>query len=147
MIADRKAGDAIDGIGNDAGTGRKLRHQHAMRIGFSAEARLDLRHRLRMAHKRDAQRRRSGLPRVVVGCGADAAETEQQVAARKGIAQQRGETLAVVAQVVDEVRCKTAHRQCFDDVRQMLVGALARQDLVPDDQCADVHLSFRGATS
>ena len=52
----------------------ELRHQHAMRIRVGAEPRLDLGDGLGVADQRHAQCRGGGLPRVVVGRRADAAE-------------------------------------------------------------------------
>ena len=83
MVVDRERGNAVDRIRNDRRAGRELGHQHAVRIRRVAELLLDRRDRLGMPFERHAERRRSRLPRVVVGRGADAAEAEQDVAARE----------------------------------------------------------------
>ena len=137
MVAERERGDAVVRIGDDAAAGRKLGHQHAMRIRLLAEARFDLAHRLGMALERHAERRGRCLARVVVRRGADAAEAEHDVAAREGVAQHVGETRAIVAEVLRVVEHDAARPERRDDVRQMLVRALAGEDLVADDQRAD----------
>ena len=110
-----------------------------MRIRVGAESRFDFRHRLRMSCERHAQRRRGRLPCVVVGCGADAPKAEHQVVVRERIAQQRSEAIPVVTEIVDKIRRQASRRQRFDHVRQVLVLPFARQDLVTDDQRANVH--------
>ena len=121
VIADRERGDAVDRIRNDAAACGKLGHQHAVRIRLGAERASISRDRLRMAHERHAERRGRGLPRVVVGRRADAAEAEHEVAARERVAQHRGEALAVVADVVRVVEREPARGERLDHVREVLV--------------------------
>ena len=84
MVADRERGDAIDRIRND----RRLPAGNSAistRCGYAAAPNCasSSRDRLGMAHERHAERRRRGLPRVIVGRRADAAEAEHEVAARE----------------------------------------------------------------
>ena len=117
----------------------KFGHQHAVRIRVGAEPRLDLGDGLGVAHQRHAERGGGGLPRVVVGRRADAAEAEHDVAAGEGLAQQRGEPAAIVAFVARPGERKAARAERRDDVRQVLVGALAGEDLVADDERTDAR--------
>ena len=102
-----------------------------------------------MALERHAERGGRGLPRVVVGRRADAAEAEHEVAARERVAQQRRQAVAVVADVMRVVEREPARGERLDHVRQVAVLPLAGQDLVADDQRADRHgvrIDARAAT-
>ena len=95
---------------------------------------------LRMQHEFDAERRRGALPRVVVRRRADAAEREHDIRARERPPQRRGDPLRAVAEVLGPLEPQAARAEDVDELREMLVLALAAQDLVADDDCAERHV-------
>jgi hypothetical protein len=85
-----------------------------------------------------AQRGRGALAGVVVGRGADAAAAEDDVAAGEGLAQRGGDARPVVAHVARPGQRQAARRQQLDHLGHVLVLALAGQDLVADDDEAEL---------
>ena len=110
-----------------------------MRPGILGEAHLDFRKRLRMTEERHAKRGRSRLSRMVVGRRTHAAEGENEIAGSERFAQHRREPSAIVAFVARPCEREPAGRKRCDHVCEMAVSALARQDLVADDQRADTR--------
>ena len=108
-----------------------------MRVGGVAELGFELGKRDRMAHQRHAERQRRGLARVIVRGRADAAERKHDVAARERFHESGGEHCAIVAFVTGPRETEALRPEGRDDVREMTVLALARQDLVADDERAD----------
>jgi hypothetical protein len=99
----------------------------------------------RMQFERYAERGRRALARVVVGRRADAAGRKHDVAGGERTAQRRRDALRIVADVFRPRERQPAFSQKLDNLRQMLVGASARQDFVADDDDAKCHcrLLFR----
>ena len=92
-----------------------------------------------MKLERHAERGRGALPGVVVGRGADAAAREHDVAAGERIAQVGGDARRVVADVARPAQRQAARGQQLDHLGQVLVVAFAGEDLVADDDEAEVH--------
>jgi hypothetical protein len=92
-----------------------------------------------MQHERDAERCRCALAGVVVWRRADAAAREDQVGAGERVLEIGGDATGVVADVARPGQGETARGEQLDDLGQVLVGALAREDLVADDEKSDVH--------
>ena len=115
----------------------KFGHQDAVRISVGPELRFERGERRGMPFQRHAERGGRGLPRVVVRGRADAAEAEDDVAARECLPEHGCERVAIVALVARPVEPETLSRERGDDVREMTILALARKDLVTDDQRAD----------
>ena len=90
-----------------------------------------------MTRKRNVERGSRRLARVIVGGRADAAEGEHEIVVGERLAQHRREVLAIVAEIRRVVERKPARCERCDRVREMLVLAFARQDLVADDESAD----------
>src|SRR5262249_12722965 len=84
-------------------------------------------------------RLRGALARVVVGRRTDAAEAEHRIARGRGGAQLGDDALGIVADVVRPRECQAARFQRGDEAREMLVLAPAGEDLVADDEGAEVH--------
>src|SRR5262249_2333099 len=139
MMVARERRNAVDRIWNDAAALGKLRHQHPVRIRRRAELLFELGHRLRMGHERNAERRGSRLARVIVGCRSDAAETEYGVAASEAFGERRGEPAPVIAFVACPREPPALRGERLDHVHEMRIAPLARQDLVADDERAEVH--------
>ena len=94
-----------------------------------------------MQRERHAERGGGALARVVVGRGADAAAREDEVAARERVLQVGGDARRIVADVARPGERQAARGEQLDHLGQVLVGALAGEDLVADDEKADVHAS------
>ncbi len=137
VVADRERRHAVDGIRNDRSAGGEFGHQHAVRVGGGAELRFELRDRDRMPLERHAEGERRGLPRVVVGRRADAAEGEDEIAAAERIAEGGGERIAIVTLVARPGEPESARGKRLDDMGEVTILALARQNLVADDERAD----------
>jgi hypothetical protein len=117
---------------------------HALLARHVLHALLDEQARLRVQHQRHVQRRRRALPGVVVGRGADAAEGEDEVAAAEGVAQCLRDQAPVVAHVACPGQRHPARAEQLDGLGQVPVATLAREDLVADDDHADVHEGCSG---
>src|SRR5690606_6289066 len=90
-------------------------------------------------HELDAERGGRRLSRMVVRRGTDAAAAEDGVLGGEGSAQQSGDCRAVVADEMRPCQCEPAAAQHLDDARKMAVLALARDDLVADDDQSETH--------
>src|SRR5690606_2179184 len=99
--------------------------------------------RFRVQGQRHALGGGGALARMVVRRGADPAKREHDVAPSQGALQGGGDLGRIVAQVLGPVELQSARRQRGDHAREMLVGALARQDFVTDDEYAYAHEPFR----
>src|SRR5690606_12838243 len=71
--------------------------------------------------------------RVVVGGGADATAAKDRFRAGEGLAQDRRDARAIVADHLGPGQRQAALGQQLGDFRQVLVLAFARQDFVADD--------------
>ena len=89
--------------------------------------------RLRMQRQFATQRGGGALPRVIVGRGADAAAAEHHVAAAEGVAQRVGDQGSVVAHIARPRQGQAASGEQLDHLGQVRIAALARKDLVADD--------------
>ena len=146
-----KPGDLVVRVGNDARTLRKHPHVQAMQvvgtpglIGLALFARhvlhalADQRRCFRVQFQGLVECRRRALAGVVVGRGTNAAAAEDHIGRGKRPLQRRGDARAVVAHIVGIAQRQPARGQQFDDLGQMLVHALAGEDLVADDDEAEV---------
>ena len=87
----------------------------------------------RVQRERHAERGGGALAGVVVGRRADAAAREDDVAARERLPQVGGDARAVVADIARPREREATRGEQLDHLRQVLVLALAREDLVADD--------------
>jgi hypothetical protein len=81
---------------------------------------------------------------MVVGRGAYATAGEDDVAGREGAFQGVRDPFGLVAHVLGPTELQAAGGQQLDQPGQVLVGALAGEDLVADDDEADVRAVWRG---
>jgi hypothetical protein len=149
-IADAEAGDLVVGVADDVGAERKNAHVepvHVVRtVGFVNRALLargvlhafaDQHLGLRMQPQRHAQRRGRALARVVVGRGADAAGGEHDVARGEGARERFRDAHRHIADVLGPGQLQAARGEQLDHLGHVLVGTLARQDFVTDDDKAE----------
>jgi hypothetical protein len=94
-----------------------------------------------MKRERHPERRRGALARAIVRGRADAAEAEDRVGRSKSAPQGRGKPLAVVAAVLAPGEPQSAPAERPDQEGEVLVPALADENLVADDQCAEPQAS------
>jgi len=79
---------------------------------------------------------------VVVGRRADAAEAEHDVARCQGAPERRRDAFRLVAEVLAPGEAQPAPRQRLDEPREVLVLALADEDLVADDESAEAAYQY-----
>ena len=100
--------------------------------------------RLGVEHQIEAQRAGRTLAGVVVRRGTNAAERKNHVATGKRRGQRGGDALRVVAYIVRIRHLQATRAQNADGLRQVLVGALAREDFVANDDQTKVHKFPKG---
>ena len=92
--------------------------------------------------QRDAQGARRAMARMVVGCGADTAERKHHITARahggKGPGQRGGDALRVITHVICVTQLQPACGQQLNGFGHVLVGTLAGQDFVADDDDSEM---------
>src|SRR5712692_1285555 len=137
VLAQREARNAVDRVGNDARALGKLAHREPLRGRLGAEARADLAFRIGVQLQADSQGGGGALPRVIVGCRADAAAAEHDIARGKAARERRGKPRRIVAEVMRPAEPQAALRQRLDEESKVLVLALADEYLVPDDESAE----------
>ena len=104
--------------------------------GHIAHALADQGHGFRVQCQRHAQGLGRALARVVVGGGAYAAKAEDHGLRCEGAAQGVGDARPVIAHVLGMGQGQATRAQQLDQLGKVLVGTLARQDFVSDDECA-----------
>jgi len=158
MLADREARNLVVAVRNDLRALRVRAHIQPMQILrrvqvkrrsgrrriHVADALLNQLLRLRMQLQRHPERGCRALTRVVVGRGAYAARRENDVAGLERAPQRCGNALRIVADVLRPAERQPARAKQFDDFRQMLVDAPARQDFIADDDDAKCHCRLFG---
>src|ERR1017187_1234185 len=137
MLTQGKTANAVIVVGDGARAARKLAHLETVRRGVGAEAAADFRFGLRMKHEIHTSRSSGARPRVVVGSRAYAAETEHDVRTCKRALERGRDQLGAVAQVLAPGEREAAAAENGDQLRQVLVLALAAHDLIADDNGAD----------
>jgi hypothetical protein len=95
--------------------------------------------RFRMQPQLDAGGARRALAGVVVRSGADAAKAEHGIARGKGTLQRCDNQLGLIPQILCPGQLQAALLERGDGLGKMLVLALAGQDLIADDDCAEFH--------
>mmetsp|Transcript_36595 Transcript_36595/g.84871 ORF Transcript_36595/g.84871 Transcript_36595/m.84871 type:complete len:236 (-) Transcript_36595:3560-4267(-) len=151
-MADEEAGDLVVRVGDDARAfGEDAHLEAAQAVGLVGRDGLALlcRHLLDalpdqltgfgVERQRPAERGRGGLAGVVIGRRADAATAHDEVAAGKRLAQPRGQQLTVVAEVLGPGQLHAALAEQLDEFGEVGVLPLAGQDLVADDEQANLH--------
>ena len=141
MLAQGKTANAVVAVRNDARAARKLAHLEAVRRGVGAETAADFGLGLRMEYEINAGSGGGARSRMVVGRRAYAAETEHDVRPGERTPQRSRDQFRVVAQVLAPGERKAAAAQNRDQLRHVLVLALAAHDFIADDNGADSHRS------
>ena len=139
MLAQGKTANAVVVVGYGVCSARKFAHLEPVRRGVGAETAADLGLGLGMQHQIGAGRRGGAGARMVVGGRAYAAETEYDVGAGERALERGRDQFGVVAQVFAPGEREAAAAQDRDQLRHMLVLALAAHDFIADDQGADRH--------
>ena len=93
-----------------------------------------------MQYEIHAGRRSGAGARMVVGGRTDAAETEHDVGAGERALERGRDQFGIVAEVLAPGEREAAAAQNGDQLRQVLVLALAAHDLIADDNGANGHL-------
>jgi hypothetical protein len=87
----------------------------------------------RMQFKLEPERLRRALARMVVGRSTDAAAGEHDVAGRERVLEHGDDARGLIAHVLRPRQLQPARGEQLDDLGHVLVGALAREDLVAHD--------------
>jgi hypothetical protein len=145
-----EAGDLVVRVGDDARPFGEHAHvqavhvvgalglvRHALLARHVLHALADQALGLGMERERHAQRPARALAGVVVGRGADAAAREHRLAGLEGPAQAGREALRRIAHIFGPAQLQAAGGQQFDELGHVLVGTLAGEDLVADDDEAE----------
>ena len=139
MVPHAESRDPVVRIGNDAAAAREFAHLQALRRDVGNEARADLGFGVGMQVEFDAGCIGRALPRVVIGSGADAAETEDDIVGGERTLERRGDQRGFVGQILAPGEFQAALAERGDDLRHMLVLAFAGHDFIADDDCAKLH--------
>ena len=137
MAVERESGHAVDGVGDQPRALRQLGHADALRSRLRAELGLDQPYRLRVRRQRHAPGLGRGLSGLVVGGGADAAETEHDLRLRSAPGQGAHDVFTRIPHHLHPADGLAVAAQQFDHVRQVGVVARATQQLVADEQQAE----------
>ena len=140
MITDGESGDAVVRIGNDGGADGKLTHLQAKRRGLAAKPRTDLGFGIGVKPDFHTRGRGGALTRVVIGRRADPAKAEHHVARSQCAFQRRRNALRTVADIFTPREFEPARTKHGDELRKVLVLALATHDFVSDDYSAKIHI-------
>src|SRR4051812_46988196 len=143
MVAQRESGNAIHRIRNDGGALRELAHRQALRRRLlQGKAVADLALGLRVQLQPDTEGGGRALARVVIRRGADAAEAEDDIARSESALQGGGQPPRIVTEVVGPCEPQAALLEGADQEAEVLVFALADEQLVADDQRAEHQAAF-----
>ena len=118
---------------------------HALLAGHVLHALADQALGLRVQLERALQGPASALAGVVVGRGANATTGEHHIRAGQGAGQRGRDAFRVVPHIVGPAQAQAPACQQLDHLGHVLVGALARKDLVAnDDEPENRRLGLRG---
>ena len=137
MVVGHEAGNAVEWIRDDLYARRKSNQQLAL-VGdfFAGEAHLQLVEACRMQGQINTERRRDGLPRVIIRRIANAAAGKHHVASGHRPLERGGQPFTVVAEILDPAQAQATRAEQFGDLGKMLVLTFARQDFIADDDGA-----------
>src|SRR6267142_2977709 len=88
----------------------------------------------------DAERVGRALARVIVGRRADAAEAEDDIFRGECAPQSGGDQIGNIAEVLAPGELHSSGSEYLDQSGKVLVGTLADDDLVADDDRSDSHI-------
>ena len=109
----------------------------ALLFGHVLHALTDQSFSLRVQCQFDTQSARCALPRVVIRCSTDATAGKHHIAAGKGPLQGGCDPIRRITDVIGVSQLQTARLEQLYDFGQVLVGPLARENFIANDDQAE----------